>query len=444
MMQKTIIIILFFACFLVSCSLKELNGSGQQGYSTIANDVCIEWDTSMSSVMAYSSSLELVIQEDNYLRFIHKSKDIKYAYLFNDNHLCSSVVILPSELSSSYVNGFTKVGGIKTGVLYYNDAANTIAVFNDYSQQLPAGYSSVGFCPLESKVFTGQEAAHLSECQISNLSYNSAVLSGKINGEFGPGIGVIYSSDRASILSSGKRVLIDSKDFSISLKSLKSEMTYYYLFYETGVEGDVRFISTIKSFTTETAPSPDGSTDLGLSVYWADCNLGASTPEECGEYYSWGETDTKDAFYWDKYKWCGSSQKIIKYNTRSSDGAVDNLVTLKQEDDAAYALLGGKWRIPTKAEMEELLEKCTHEWITQEGVNGVRFTGPNGNSIFLPAAGNRFPETAKGIDSFGDYWTSSLYQSDCKQAYYLLISEHSAMLNQWSRWLGYSIRPVTK
>ena len=173
-------------------------------------------------------------------------------------------------------------------------------------------------------------------------------------------------------------------------------------------------------------------------------SLGTSTPEECGEYYSWGETETKDAYYWSQYKWCDLYQNITKYNTRSSDGSVDNLVTLKLVDDAAYALLGGKWRIPTKAVMEGLLEKCTHEWTSQEGVYGVRFTGPNGKSIFLPAAGDLFSEAADGIGSHGYYWTSSLYQSDCKRTYCFGISERTTILLYSSMCVGHSIRPVTE
>lgn len=125
--------------------------------------------------------------------------------------------------------------------------------------------------------------------------------------------------------------------------------------------------------------------DLGLpsGLLWATCNVGASSPEEYGNYYAWGETKPKSAYTWDTYKYGTSSNDsdITKYNP------TDEKTVLEPEDDAAHANMGGEWRMPTYAELSHLTANTTSTWETLNGVNGRRFTGPNGNSIFIPAAG---------------------------------------------------------
>ena len=134
--------------------------------------------------------------------------------------------------------------------------------------------------------------------------------------------------------------------------------------------------------------------DLGLSVKWASFNLGAMRPEEYGYYYSWGETVPKQDYSAEYYKWYGGLDdnwgylltKYVMNGSMGDNGFQDGKINLDSEDDAAYVNLGGLWRMPTKQEMEELVEKCTWEWIKLNGVEGARVIGPNGNSIFLPAA----------------------------------------------------------
>ncbi|MBQ0019740.1 MAG: hypothetical protein KBT39_04370 [Bacteroidales bacterium] len=130
--------------------------------------------------------------------------------------------------------------------------------------------------------------------------------------------------------------------------------------------------------------------DLGLSVKWADMNVGAKAPEQGGYYYAWGEVSPvpDKPVEWATYKWCeGSSQKLTKYCTKAEFGKVDNLTTLQPCDDVAHVRWGGDWRMPTADELQELCDKCTWEWVVINGKPGSRVTGPNGNSIFLPANG---------------------------------------------------------
>ena len=174
-----------------------------------------------------------------------------------------------------------------------------------------------------------------------------------------------------------------------------------------------------------TAPAPGHQyVDLGLpsGLKWATCNVGATAPEEYGDYFAWGETEPyyssqdpltwkagKSAGYvWESYQWCnGSGTTLTKYVTGSSYGTVDNKTVLDPEDDAARANLGGSWRMPTYENWTELRTECTWTWTAQNGVNGRLVTGPNGNSIFLPAAGCRY-NTNLSTGSLGNYWSSSI------------------------------------
>lgn len=166
----------------------------------------------------------------------------------------------------------------------------------------------------------------------------------------------------------------------------------------------------------DVTPKDDGANgweyvDLGLSVKWATCNIGASKPEEYGNYYAWGETETKSLYTWSTYKHCnGSYDTQTKYCTDSDYGTVDYKTTLEKSDDVAYTTLGGKWRMPTDAEWTELRTQCNWTWVTYSGVKGYKVEASNGNSIFLPAAGYRYGSDLSGAGSYGDYWSSSLYE----------------------------------
>ena len=185
--------------------------------------------------------------------------------------------------------------------------------------------------------------------------------------------------------------------------------------------------------------------DLGLpsGLKWATMNVGATKPEEYGEYFAWGETQPKTVYSWSTYKWYnGSKNTQTKYNTNSSYGTVDNKTVLDPEDDAAHVNWGGSWRMPTVEECEELINKCTWTWTTQNGVNGRLVTGPNGKSIFLPAAGRRDDISSAGAKGY--YWSSSLYSDNPSYAYYVYFNSDRVFRNSSSRYHGQSIRPVSE
>lgn len=184
--------------------------------------------------------------------------------------------------------------------------------------------------------------------------------------------------------------------------------------------------------------------DLGLSVKWASWNVGASAPEEYGASFAWGDTESSLWVYsWYFYKWWeDSNSTLTKYNSNDVYGTVvDNKTTLDPEDDAAHVNWGGNWRMPTDAEIQELLDNCTSVWTTENGVNGRRFTsnieGYTDKSIFLPAAGNNTND--KG--SSGCLWSSSLYTIP-RSAYVLRFSSTQVNCTVSYRCYGQSIRPV--
>ncbi|MGM9782736.1 MAG: protein kinase [Paludibacteraceae bacterium] len=200
------------------------------------------------------------------------------------------------------------------------------------------------------------------------------------------------------------------------------------------------------TFDTQGTHAGHEYVDLGLSVKWATCNVGASTPEGYGDYYAWGETTTKRTYDWSTYKWCnGSYDTQTKYNTSSSFGRVDNKTVLDFADDAARANWGGQWRMPTDAEWTELRNNCTWTWIwtTRNGVIGYAVTSNiNGNSIFLPAAGYRDYDDLYRAGDDGYYWSSSLYTDSPGYAWRVYFDSGGVYRFIGDRYYGRSVRPV--
>ncbi len=190
-----------------------------------------------------------------------------------------------------------------------------------------------------------------------------------------------------------------------------------------------------------------GAVDLGLpsGTLWADRNVGADSPEDYGDYFAWGETSTKSTYNWSTYKWCRvSSDTMTKYCTDSSYGTVDNKTVLDLEDDAAYVNMGAEWRMPTYDEQEELSNNCTWTWTTQKGTKGYKVTGPNGNSIFLPAAGYRYDSHLSYAGSNCDYWSASLHESFLDYACDLYFSSSRYYTSNSSRYIGRTVRAVAR
>ena len=185
--------------------------------------------------------------------------------------------------------------------------------------------------------------------------------------------------------------------------------------------------------------------DLGLpsGLKWATCNIGASTPEAYGKYYAWGEINTKYSYTPDNSRTYGKASATLR-----TEGIINYKGQLNKSYDAASANWGSTWRMPTKEEFEELSNKCKWEWIEKNRTEGYKVTGPNNNSIFLPAAGYRTQYKLWNDRSAGNYWSSSN-----KTEYLACIMRFSRHKNEKNNYeyltylyhsVGCSVRPVTE
>ena len=172
--------------------------------------------------------------------------------------------------------------------------------------------------------------------------------------------------------------------------------------------------------------------DLGLSVKWATYNIGATTPAEYGDYFAWGEVEPKTEFSWETYKWYNSSWgDVSKYYMEYQYGRPKNSVVLGSADDAATVNWGEDWRMPTRSEIDELIDNCTWTLTSQGGVEGWRVSA-NGKSIFLPIGPS-------------SYWSSSLSETANTSSKYsdcLNVSSSSYSLSTSYRYSGKVVRPV--
>ena len=192
--------------------------------------------------------------------------------------------------------------------------------------------------------------------------------------------------------------------------------------------------------------------DLGLSVDWATCNVGAENPWESGDYFAWGETEPKSSYWSKTYKYCsGTTESCMEIGRKwelYNNGVLFPDIS-ESEYDAAYTIWGSGWRMPTIREAFELQSQCKWEWTELNGMKGSKVTGPNGNSIFLPAAGAMKGSKNEGLGKQGNYWTST-GEPDNKYGYarYLGISarsrEYDSQFQSNYRFQGYMIRPVTE
>ena len=187
--------------------------------------------------------------------------------------------------------------------------------------------------------------------------------------------------------------------------------------------------------------------DLGLpsGTLWATRNVGASAPEDYGDYFAWGETEPKDYYFWYHYKWCNNSDvSLTKYCTDSGYGYlgfVDYKWELDPSDDAACAHYPGG-RMPSLEQIQELSNICTWQWTQRNGVNGQLGTGPNGNTIFLPAAGLRWIESLLRVGSYGYYWSRTLGYKGPDSAYDLDFYSGNVGWDYYSRSGGLPVRAV--
>lgn len=291
--------------------------------------------------------------------------------------------------------------------------------------------------------------------EASLITMDSAQLNGAVSAADmlgGADAGFILSTSPNPTIENGTQIMCDGIEggtrFIAQVSDLLVSTTYYYKAF---INGNLYLEGEVRQFTTK--PFEFAAVDLGLNVKWANANLGAGAPYEFGDYYAWGELETKADYTWETYKF-GTKSNLTKYYNRGGSGVMDfDMTILEASDDVAHAKLGGNWRIPSEEEMGNLIDTrkipayYRWEWISVGGHDGWKVTHlSSGNSIFFPGANAR---NGSGLyygedDARGFYWTSSVHLMDQWTAWSFTFYYGGAGF-AWNdeRYLGLSIRPVT-
>ncbi len=300
---------------------------------------------------------------------------------------------------------------------------------------------------------TAKVDASVTTSDAANVRYTSASLSGTFSVNSSTTLSTeayfLYSETATSLedlKTQGNKAAatISGSSFTVDLNNIPDGKTNYFV--ACVKVHDVVVFGSVKSFTTTALP--DGAVDLGLSVLWHKHNMGASSEEEYGDYYAWGETETKDVYTIKNYKWrdFNSAYQLTKYNTKWQEGVVDNKTVLEEQDDAAHVVLGNGWHMPSLQNWKELVDNCTWTWTTINGKKGRLITSNiNGKSIFLPAAGHKGENGLDYQNNWGTYNSTSLDTVYPEQSRGLHIAERDIDIDAdsgISRHIGVPIRPV--
>ena len=266
-----------------------------------------------------------------------------------------------------------------------------------------------------------------------------------------PEVGVCFSSTSATPTYADDHTRLGSSvsSYDFTLYELDPGTTYYYRAY-VKLDDEV-FYGSVKSIMTfgEKPSSPSYTlinghkfVDLGLpsGLLWARTNVGAASSADDGDYFAWGETESKSYYDWSTYKWGSSSSNLSKYNYS------DNKTTLDAADDAATVNWGAPCRMPDSSDFQELYSKCDWSWKSSyNGTSGYLVTGPNGNTIFFPASGYRYDDDLDRHGSYGYYWSRSLGSINTDYARDLFFGSGGVYpASNDGRYYGFSVRPVAE
>ena len=387
-------------------------------------------------LVAYGEPIEINSTVDLNSQWISDSEDNHYKYFksnsFDDNAPFSQCKVTWSNLTSitfKYMSSssndignlfVSKLDGEKfTGLsneddIYMTTVDKTPGTYNEFTIECDEGEHHIWFCYVKLESATDEDRGF--------IGVPKHVLS-IVDVKQGSELPMEYKS--GGISAEGGKI------YDINYKSVVlPNGSYIGPFYED-------YTKTEKTINTEYV-------DLGLSVKWAKCNIGAETETENGVDFQWGEISgvsgslvgkySDEIYDWASYKYCnGSSTTMTKYCTNSSYGTVDNKTTLDPEDDAATQIMGSDWRMPTLAEVKELINNTTNEWTKVNGVNGYKFTSKADTSkyIFIPT-----------VVVSGGVWSSSLLASSSNEAWYLYFNSSYCNWNNDGRCYGQSVRGV--
>ncbi|MBQ3594531.1 MAG: carboxypeptidase regulatory-like domain-containing protein [Bacteroidales bacterium] len=323
-----------------------------------------------------------------------------------------------------------QISELEDGAVYYYKAYMIVGDETFYGEEK-------SFTTLEEIVITIPEVVTVS---VTEVTENTAILTGEVVSDGGAEVverGFIWNdhydgegSIEDFIVEVGSGVGV----FTYQLTGLQQNTEYYFLAYAINSEGEALgqniYFTTLEGEEDNIINGYE-YVDLGLpsGLKWAVHNVGASAGEDYGDYYAWGEIETKDSY---------TQQNSVTYGMPMEDISGD------PQYDVARALWGETWRLPTRDEQKELLDNCTWEWTSQNGVNGYLVTGSNGNSIFLPAAGYKENSSHTEVGEYGYYWSSTPQSNSNLGAYYLYMSESSKLSYYYARVAGQSVRAVSE
>lgn len=323
-----------------------------------------------------------------------------------------------------------QISELEDGAVYYYKAYMIVGDETFYGEEK-------SFTTLEEIVITIPEVVTVS---VTEVTENTAILTGEVVSDGGAEVverGFIWNdhydgegSIEDFIVEVGSGVGV----FTYQLTGLQQNTEYYFLAYAINSEGEALgqniYFTTLEGEEDHIINGYE-YVDLGLpsGLKWAVHNVGASAAEDYGDYYAWGEIETKDSY---------TQQNSVTYGMPMEDISGD------PQYDVARALWGETWRLPTRDEQKELLDNCTWEWTSQNGVNGYLVTGSNGNSIFLPAAGYKENSSHTEVGEYGYYWSSTPQSNSNLGAYYLYMSESSKLSYYYARVAGQSVRAVSE
>ena len=341
--------------------------------------------------------------------------------------------------SGTGIGSFTaNITGLEEGTTYYVRAYAVNSQGTAYGTQKTFTTTTTGSG-------SSEELPTVTTNGVTSVTENSAVCGGNVTSDGNATVtvrGVCWSTSQNPTTNDNTTYNgSDTGSFTSNISGLTAGTTYYVRAYAVNSQGTAYGMQ--KTFTTTTTGGGGGGggattgtinghdwVDLGLpsGLKWATCNVGANQPHGYGNYYAWGETSTKNSYDEDNSRTFGKSMSDISGNARY-DTARDNW--------------GRTWRLPTKREMEELENKCTWQWTTQSGVRGYKVTGPNGNSIFLPASGYYMCLSKNRVGEAGYYWTSTPEEPvSHDEAYYLGFKHNSVDVSKFCRYEGRTIRAV--
>ena len=433
----------------VSCTI-PINNGGKSDFSNVMTDGSIKWSEGYERIYlaipneSNSQIIELVSPEttveSNILTFegeveaelLTEGQDYEVWYLGNSKESGNSYITeeIEDEVIKSISGSIASQSGDLNDLGYCHIAMTTVTAETEGKEvvlllngtlknQIAIAHLDLeGITQLKGDAIVGTEYT---------LQYIDGAFKFAVTEDASANINVTEGTTASYV------VLFPNATANVDLKSNTSKKVTF----EGGVEANkiyYKFISDMEYKPLAWEEYEDGSgagsheyVDLGLSVKWATCNVGAILPEDYGQYFAWGETSPKDEY---------TEDNCSTYNKEMSD------IAGNAQYDAATAIWGGDWRMPTNAELQELFDNCTWTWTTQNGVNGYKVTGPSGASIFLPAAGYRDGSSLEVDGGVGKYWSSTPYENLPNRANILSFNRFDPEKSFNYRNYGQSVRPV--